>query len=87
MSFTKDEIATGQAAYNHGTVQLPIEEAPGASVFIKDETGEIFHTFSAFARGLDMLLGTYNFLDLSPKGRDEDGLKSSMSWVRHHDRY
>ena len=46
-----------------------------------------FHTYSSFARGLDILVGTYNFLDLVPKGRDEDGLAFSMAWVRHHDRY
>ena len=56
-------------------------------MFYKDETGEIFHTYSTYARGLDALIGTYQFLDLVPKGRDEDGLAFSMSWVRHHDKY
>jgi predicted dithiol-disulfide oxidoreductase (DUF899 family) len=56
-------------------------------VFYKDEGGEIFHTYSTYARGLDALVGTYQFLDLVPKGRDEDGLAFTMSWVRHHDRY
>ena len=60
---------------------------PGLSVFHKDEAGEIFHTYSTYARGLDPLVGTYQFLDLAPKGRDEDGLAFSMAWVRHHDRY
>ena len=64
-----------------------LEEAPGLSVFYKDEAGEIFHTYSTYARGLDPLIGTYHFLDLVPKGRDEDGLAFSMSWVRHHDQY
>ena len=54
----------------------PVEEAPGLSVFYKDEAGEIFHTYSTYARGLDMLIGTYNFLDIAPKGRDEEGLTS-----------
>ena len=53
----------------------------------KNTNGEIFHTYSTYARGLDILVGTYNFLDIAPKGRDEDGLKHSMAWVRHHDKY
>ncbi len=57
------------------------------SVFHKNEDGEIFHTYSAYARGLDAIVGTYQLLDLVPKGRDEDGLAFTMSWVRHHDRY
>ena len=68
-------------------VQFPTEERPGASVFCKNAAGEIFHTYSTYARGLDILIPTYNFLDLTPKGRDEDALKHSMAWVRHHDRY
>jgi predicted dithiol-disulfide oxidoreductase (DUF899 family) len=63
------------------------EEAPGTSVFYKDETGDIFHTYSSYARGNDMLIGAYNYLDLVPKGRDEDALAFTMAWVRHHDRY
>ena len=59
---------------------------PGASVFYKDANGEVFHTYSTYARGLDMLVGAYNFLDLTPKGRDEEELPWSMAWVRHHDR-
>jgi predicted dithiol-disulfide oxidoreductase (DUF899 family) len=60
---------------------------PGLSVFAKDATGAIFHTYSTYARGLDILVGAYNFLDLVPKGRDEAGLKHTMAWVRHHDKY
>jgi predicted dithiol-disulfide oxidoreductase (DUF899 family) len=60
---------------------------PGASVFAKTDNGDVSHTYSAYARGLDILVGTYNFLDLTPKGRDEDNLPWSMAWVRHHDRY
>ncbi len=87
VSFTPDELARGEV-YNNYTVQtFPVEEGPGASVFAKDEDGQIFHTYSTYSRGLDILLGTYNFLDMAPKGRDEDGLAFSMSWVRHHDRY
>ncbi len=87
VSFTKDELASGKADYNYRLGGFPVDEAPGLSVFCKDEDGEIFHTYSSYARGLDILLGTYNFLDFTPKGRDEDGLAFSMSWVRHHDRY
>jgi predicted dithiol-disulfide oxidoreductase (DUF899 family) len=87
VSFTKDEMAKGKVYYNYAMTEFPREEAPGASVFYMDEAGEIFHTYSTYTRGLDILLGTYNFLDLVPKGRDEDGLDLAMSWVRHHDRY
>jgi hypothetical protein len=54
---------------------------------VKDAGGEIYHTYSTYARGLDILIGAYNFLDLVPKGRDEDGLAFAMAWVRHHDKY
>jgi len=87
VSFTKEEMANGKVYYNYDMQEFPSEEAPGISVFYKDTTGEIFHTYSSYARGLDMLLGTYNYLDLVPKGRDEDGLALTMAWVRHHDRY
>ena len=87
VSFTPEEKATGKVTYNYDVTEFPSEEAPGASVFFKDKTGDIFHTYSSYARGLDILVGTYNFLDLAPKGRDEDGLAFTMSWVRHHDRY
>lgn len=87
VSFSKEEMARGKVEYNYETADFPSEEAPGASVFYKNEAGEIFHTYSAYARGLDILVGAYNFLDLAPKGRDEDGLAFTMAWVRHHDRY
>ena len=87
VSFTKDEIAAGQMEYNYGLTKFPADEAPGASVFYRDEAGAVYHTYSAYARGLDILLGAYNFLDLTPKGRDEAGLPYTMAWVRHHDRY
>jgi predicted dithiol-disulfide oxidoreductase (DUF899 family) len=84
--FTQEELA-GEVVYNYGKQRFGATEAPGISVFYKDEAGEIFHTYSAYARGLDALVGAYQFLDLTPKGRDEDGLAFSMSWVQHHDRY
>ena len=85
VSFTKDEMSRGEVDYNYGLQKFPSEEAPGASVFYKDAAGEVFHTYSCYARGLDILVGTYNFLDLVPRGRDEG--TNTMAWVRHHDRY
>ncbi len=79
--------ASGKSYYNYGEVNFPSEERPGASVFYKDESGNVFHTYSTYARGLDILIGAYNVLDLTPRGRHEDGLKNGMAWVRHHDRY
>ena len=73
--------------YNYGMTEFPADEAPGVSAFYRNEAGEIFHTYSAYARGLDILVGAYNWLDIAPKGRDEDRLEWSMAWVRHHDRY
>jgi predicted dithiol-disulfide oxidoreductase (DUF899 family) len=87
VSFTKEELATGKVYYNYKEAPFSGEEAPGASVFYKDPSGDIFHTYSTYARGLDILLGTYNLLDLTAKGREEDALKSPMSWIRHHDKY
>ena len=88
VSATPQEKAGGNVMYNYELIEnFPSEERPGASVFYKNPAGEIFHTYSTYGRGLDILIGTYNFLDLAPKGRDEDGLAWSMAWVRHHDRY
>jgi predicted dithiol-disulfide oxidoreductase (DUF899 family) len=87
VSFTKEEVAKGKVDYNYEMTEFPSEEAPGISVFYKDKNGDIFHTYSAYARGTEMSVGTYNYLDLVPKGRDEDALPFTMSWVRHHDRY
>jgi predicted dithiol-disulfide oxidoreductase (DUF899 family) len=88
VSFTPEEKATGKVLYNYEFIDgFPSEERPGASVFYKNAAGEVFHTYSTYGRGLDILIGAYNFLDLSPKGRDEEGLAWSMAWVRHHDRY
>ena len=88
VSFTPEEKASGKVFYNYEFIEsFPSEERPGASVFYKNAAGEILHTYSTYGRGLDILIGTYHFLDLAPKGRDEDGLAWSMAWVRHHDRY
>lgn len=86
VSFTPDEIACGPVYYNYAMQEFPIEEAPGLSVFAKDERGAIFHTYSTYSRGLDPLIGAYQLIDLTPKGRNEDP-DATMAWVRHHDRY
>jgi predicted dithiol-disulfide oxidoreductase (DUF899 family) len=85
VSFTKEETEKG-AEYNYAVGKIPSEELPGLSAFIMDG-GAVFHTYSSYARGLDTLVGTYNFLDLAPKGRDEDALPWTMAWVRRHDEY
>lgn len=86
VSFDKAGPGT-EVYYNYGMTEFPADEAPGVSAFYKNEAGEIFHTYSAYARGLDILVGAYNWLDIAPKGRDEDELEWPMAWVRHHDRY
>ena len=86
VSFTPEELAKGKVDYNYDMVEGH-DELPGASVFYKDASGTVFHTYSAYARGLDVLIGAYNYLDLVPKGRDEAELPWTMAWVRHHDRY
>jgi predicted dithiol-disulfide oxidoreductase (DUF899 family) len=87
VSFKPEERSGGKVYYNYAVDEFPPDEGPGAGVFAKDAAGGVFHTYSTYGRGIDILNGTYNFLDLVPKGRDEDGLAFSMSWVRHHDRY
>jgi predicted dithiol-disulfide oxidoreductase (DUF899 family) len=87
VSMGPQEKADGEVYYNYELTKFPSEERPGLSVFFRNAAGEIFHTYSSYGRGLDMLIGTYHFLDMVPKGRDEDGLNFSMAWVRHHDRY
>jgi predicted dithiol-disulfide oxidoreductase (DUF899 family) len=85
VSFTPEQIAAGKATYNYRTGVKPAEEMSGRSIFYKDETGAIFHTYSAFARGGEVMLGTYALLDMTPKGRNE---KSNLTdWVKLHDRY
>jgi len=85
VSHTPDEIAKGEAYYNYARQKPYASEAPGISVFYKDPGGAVFHTYSTYARGLDMLNGTYHLLDLVPKGRDEGG--RNQFWVRRHDEY
>jgi predicted dithiol-disulfide oxidoreductase (DUF899 family) len=87
VSFTPEEKAKGKIDYNYAMTEFPSEEAPGLSAFIKGDNGEVLHTYSSYARGLDILIGTYNFLDMAPKGRDESALPWSMAWVKRHDEY
>lgn len=83
-----DENGTdGKVYYNYGTMDFMVTEMPGFSVFQKDPDGAVYHTYSCYARGLDALIGTYQYLDLVPKGRDEDDLPFTMEWVNFHDRY
>ncbi len=87
VSFTSEEIQKGEMYYNYQNTQYPSEELAGVSVFYKDNSGTIYHTYSTFSRGLDMVNGAYHYLDLVPKGRDEDLLPWTMEWLRHHDKY
>jgi predicted dithiol-disulfide oxidoreductase (DUF899 family) len=87
VSASPEEKATGKAMYNYEMTTFPSDERPGASVFFKNDANEVFHTYSSYGRGLDMFIGAYHFLDIAPKGRDEEALQWSMAWVRHHDRY
>ena len=86
VSFTKEDQKKNKVYYNYRTEEFISDELPGLSVFYKNEDGDVFHTYSAYARGLDILVGTYNFLDLVPKGREENP-DATMDWVRRHDEY
>jgi predicted dithiol-disulfide oxidoreductase (DUF899 family) len=88
VSFTKEDVTQGRVYYNFEMTEALIEELPGLSVFYKDAAGDIFHTYSSYARGAEELLGTYMVLDLTPKGRNETGPNHNlMDWVRRHDEY
>jgi predicted dithiol-disulfide oxidoreductase (DUF899 family) len=86
VGFTEEELANGKVNYNFTMQPFPKTEAPGISVFHKDAEGSVFHTYSVYGRGLELMMGTYRILDLTPNGRDEpEG--HSHTWMRHHDRY
>ena len=85
VSFTPEELAKKQAFYNFKMQNPGPSEREGVSVFFKDENGGVFHTYSAYARGIDLLNSAYNYIDLTPKGRDEGG--RNQHWVRRHDEY
>jgi predicted dithiol-disulfide oxidoreductase (DUF899 family) len=87
VSFTPEALAGGSAIYNYAANKMNMTELPGISVFFKDAEGKLFHTYSCYARGLDMLNTAYHYLDLVPKGRDEAGLPHAMAWVRLRDQY
>lgn len=87
VTFEQEEIDAGSRVYNFGTSAFPATQAPGVSVFYKNEAGDVFHTYSAYARGLDILNAAYQYLDLVPKGRDEKALPHPHAWVRRHDSY
>jgi predicted dithiol-disulfide oxidoreductase (DUF899 family) len=87
VSFAPEAVTSGNTMYNFGTTRFSAGEAPGISVFYRDEAGNIFHTYSCFARGLDMMNAAYHYLDLTPLGRHEEGLPYPMDWVRLRDHY
>ncbi len=87
VSFSEEALKQGSVYYNYAMMEFPVTEAPGLSVFLQDGDGQIFHTYSCYARGLDPLITAYNYLDLVPKGRDEADLSFTMEWVRLHDSY
>jgi predicted dithiol-disulfide oxidoreductase (DUF899 family) len=84
VSFTQEELARGKVYYNYEMTDDGFDELPGISIFYKDANGDIFHTYSTYARGGDLLIGAYNWLDLTPKGRNETTI---MDWMRRHDEY
>lgn len=87
VSFDPANPKVQQAEYNYAPAPADAEEMPGFSVFAKDAQGQLYHTYSTYGRGVEIAMTTYDLLDLSPKGRDEDNLEFTMEWVRHHDRY
>jgi predicted dithiol-disulfide oxidoreductase (DUF899 family) len=84
-SFRPEDLAKGEAYYNYATRKTSLSELPGISVFCKDASDTVFHTYSCYARGLDMMNAAYHYLDLVPKGRDEGG--HGMAWLRYRDSY
>ena len=88
VSFTPEQAAAGRVYHNYAERDFVCEELSGLSVFFRDADGDVFHTFSAFGRGAEELLGSYVLLDLTPRGRNEHGPQRNLTdWVRHHDRY
>jgi predicted dithiol-disulfide oxidoreductase (DUF899 family) len=85
VTFTEDEIENGRAFFNYTLQDSPDTEREGISVFFKGDDGNVYHTYSTYARGIDIVNGAYNFIDMTPKGRDEGD--RPQSWVRRHDEY
>lgn len=86
VSYTPEQAQAGEAEHNYTRLRVR-EELPGISVFYRDPAGDVYHTYSTYQRGLDMLNGAYHYMDLLPRGRDEDGLPWTMAWLRRHDQY
>lgn len=86
VSYTPEQVESGNAEHNYRRTKV-MAELPGISVFYRDETGDLYHTYSTYGRGLDMLNGAYHYMDLLPKGRDEEQLPWTMAWLRRHDQY
>ncbi len=87
VSFSQEELDNKTAYHNYKSQGFSSTEAPGASVFYKDTDGQIYHTYSVYHRGLDMFITAYHYLDIVPKGRDEQDLSWTMEWLRRHDEY
>ena len=86
VSFTPEQIKSGVLPYNYGKFKMKIDELQGVSAFYRDRNGDIYHTYSTYERGIDLMNTTYNFLDLTAKGRDENP-DATQDWVRYHDEY
>jgi predicted dithiol-disulfide oxidoreductase (DUF899 family) len=84
VSFTKDELATGEVYYNYHMIKDGFDELPGLSVFAKDDAGHVYHTYSSYARGNEEVISAFTYLDMTPKGRNETEI---MDWVKRHDEY
>ncbi len=87
VTFPQEQRDTNKVTYNYRQTKMGMSDMTGISVFTSDTDGQVFHTYSTYSRGVDMLNGTYHILDLTPKGRDEDDLPHSMAWLKRHDEY
>ncbi len=84
--FTPEAVAKGEASYNYGSMEAPLSDMHGISVFVRDGT-KVYHTYSTYGRGVEAVNAAYAILDMTPKGRDESGLSNPMAWVRRNDEY
>ena len=87
VSFTDKEVKNERGYYNYRERRVPREEMQGMSVFARDDDGNVYHTYSSYGRGVDMINGAYHLLDRVPSGRDEDDLTWTQAWLRRHDEY
>ena len=87
VSWQRDQLAASDVIYNYDSKKVSVTDLTGISVFYKGSNGDLVHTYSCFARGVDMMNAGYNYLDLVAKGRDETSLERPQAWVRHHDNY